>query len=65
MKELPINIFTYANHAHDRTTGKSITGFISFIGRTPIYWMAKRQGAIQTSTFGAELYDLKRLLKKQ
>ena len=37
MKELPINIFTDANHAHDKTTGKSITGLIRCIGRTPIY----------------------------
>ena len=64
MKELPINIFTDANHAHDKTTGKSITGFISFIGRTPIYWMAKRQGAIQTSTFGAEFCALKKAVEE-
>ena len=64
MKELQINIFTDANQAHDKITVKSITGLISYIGRTPIYWMAKRQGAIQTSTFGAEFCALKKAVEE-
>ena len=60
MKELNITNFVDADHAHDKTTGRSITGMISFVGRIPIYWCAKRQSAIQTSTFGSEFTALKR-----
>ena len=59
MKELPINIFVDSNHGHDRVNGRSITGLISFVGRTPTHYMAKRQSAVQTPTFGAEFVALK------
>ena len=60
MKELSTNIFVDANHGHDRMTGRSITGLISFVGRTPVYWMSKRQSMVQTPTFGAEFVSLKK-----
>ena len=43
-----------ADHAHDKITGRSISGIIVMVGRTPVIWKSKRQGAIQTSTYGAE-----------
>jgi hypothetical protein len=52
--ELPVSIFFDSDHAHDKKTGRSISGIIVFVGRTPIIWKSKRQGAIQTSTYGAE-----------
>ena len=64
MKELPINIFVDSNHGHDKVTGKSITGLMVFVGRTPISWSAKRQGAEQTSTFGAEFVALKKAVEE-
>ena len=64
MKELPITIFVDANHGHDKRTGKSISGIIVFVGRTPIYWCSKRQGSVQTSTFGAEFVALKKAVEE-
>ena len=64
MKELPITILCDSNHGHDKRTGKSITGLIVFVGRTPIYWCSKRQGAVQTSTFGAEFVALKKAVEE-
>ena len=64
MKELPINIFVDSNHGHDRVTGKSITGLIAFVGRTPISRSSKRQGAVQTTTFGAEFVALKKAVEE-
>ena len=64
MKELPITIFVDSDHGHDRVTGKSITGVIVFVGRTPIYWGAKRQSSVQTSTFGAEFIALKKAVEE-
>ena len=53
MKELSLNIFVDANHGHDKMTGRSISGILSCVGRTPVYWCAKRQSSVQTPTFGS------------
>ena len=55
-KELSTTIFFDADHAHDQKTRKSISGIIAYIGSTPMIWMSKRQGAIATNTYGAELW---------
>ena len=60
MKELDVTIFVDSNHGHDLTTGKSITGLIVFVGRTPIKYYSKQQASVQTSTFGAEFVSLKK-----
>jgi hypothetical protein len=64
IEELSINMFCDADHAHDKTTGRSITGIICFVGSTPIFWESKRQNCVQTSTFGAEFTALKRAMEK-
>jgi len=53
-KELDISVFFDSDHAHDKVTGRSISGVIVMVGSTPIIWKSKRQGAVQTSTYGAE-----------
>ena len=57
-------IFADSNHGHDKVTGRSVTGMISFVGRTPVHWSAKRQGAVQSATFGAEFVALKRAVEE-
>ena len=52
--EIPMTMFFDSDHAHDRVTCRSITGVLAFLGRTPVLWMSKRQGAVETSTYGAE-----------
>merc|ERR1712127_158514 len=64
MKDLPTNIFIDSNHGHDRVTGRSITGMISFVGRTPITHSSKRQSSVQTTTFGAEFVALKKAVEE-
>lgn len=54
IEELEITAFVDADHAHDKITRRSITGLLIFVGRTPVFFMSKRQGAIETSTYGAE-----------
>ena len=58
-EELKITAFVDSDHAHDKLTRRSITGLIIFVGRTPVFYMAKRQGAIETSTYGAEFMAMK------
>ena len=60
MKESDVTIFVDSNHGHDLTTGKSITGLIVFVRRTPIKYYSKRQTSVQTSTFCAEFISLKK-----
>ena len=64
MKELQTTIFVDADHGHDKVTGRSITGIIVLVGRTPICYAAKRQGAVQTATFGAEFVGLKKAVEE-
>jgi hypothetical protein len=52
--ELEITAFVDSDHAHDKVTRRSITGLLILVGRTPVFFMSKRQGAIETSTYGAE-----------
>ena len=59
VEEFDISIFVDADHAHDKTTGRSITGIIVFVGSTPVFSSSKRQSSVQTSTHGAEFVALK------
>jgi hypothetical protein len=52
-------MFIDADHAHDKITGRSITGLFATLGSTPISWRSKRQTSVQTSNFGAEFTALK------
>ena len=52
--ELEVTTFVDSDHAHDRVTRRSITGILILVGRTPVFFSSKRQGAIETSTYGAE-----------
>ena len=64
MKELTATIFIYSDHTHDKVTRRSVMYMICFVGRTPTSYMAKRQSAIQTPTFGAEFVALMKVAEK-
>jgi hypothetical protein len=51
---LNLHLFADTDHAHDKVTRRSITGIMIFIGRTPVFYQSKQQGAIETSTYSAE-----------
>ena len=57
--EMNITVFVDSDHAHDKITRRSITGIIIFVGRTPVFYSSKRQGSIETSTYGAEFCAMK------
>lgn len=58
-EELDVSVFFDSDHAHDEVTGRSISGVVVMVGSTPIIWKSKRQGAIQTSTYGAEFSTMR------
>ena len=51
--------FVDSDHAGDLITRRSRTGFIIFLNFAPIYWNSKKQGSVETSSFGSEFMALK------
>lgn len=56
---LTSGIYFDSNHAHDERNRRSVTGILAYVAGTPITWMSKRQGAIATSTYTAEMAAMK------
>ena len=42
------------NLCHDMLTGKSVTGALHFVNKTPIDWCSKKQATVETATHGSE-----------
>jgi hypothetical protein len=50
-------VFTHyfdANLMHDLLTGRSVTGILHFVNQTPMDWFSKKQGTVETATYGSE-----------
>ena len=62
--EISITVFVNSDHGHDKVTRRSITGLIAFLGRTPVFYLSKRQGAIETLTYGAKFCAMKTGIKE-
>ena len=58
-KSVVLRLFVDSDHAGDRLTRRSRTGFIQMVNRAPIAWYSKKQGSIEGSTFGSEFVALK------
>ena len=43
-----------ANLHHNIITGRSVTGVLHFINKTPIDWYSKKQSTVETATYGSE-----------
>jgi len=43
-----------ANLMHDMLTGRSLTGILHFVNKTPIDWYCKKQATVETATYGSE-----------
>jgi hypothetical protein len=52
----PVITTTYedANLYHDYLDGRSVTGIIHLVNKTPIDWYSKRQATVETATYGSE-----------
>ena len=57
----PVRISTYedANLMHDLISGRSMTGILHLLNQTPIYWFSKKQGSVETATYGSEFVAAK------
>jgi len=43
-----------ANLMHDVITGRSVTGILHIMNKTPIEWFSKKQTTVETATYGSE-----------
>ena len=53
-KYVTLTHFLDANLMHDMSTGKSVTGVLHLINKTPIDWYSKKQSTVETATYGSE-----------
>ena len=53
------------DHFHDKLTIRSITEVIIFVDRTTVLYSIKRQGSIETYTYGSELCAIKTIVEEK
>jgi Reverse transcriptase (RNA-dependent DNA polymerase) len=58
-KDVDIRLYVDSDHAGDRATRRSRTGFLVYINAALITWYSKRQPTVESSVFGAEFVALK------
>ena len=58
-KEVDLRMFVDSDHAGEKRTRRSRTGFLIYLNMAPIAWYSKRQSTIETSVFGAEFVAMK------
>ena len=57
--EMVIRANVDANHAGDKVTRRSRTGFFVWVNGALIYCLSKKQAGVETTTFGSEFLAMK------
>ena len=58
-KGVMMTLFVNSDHAGDKVTHRSRTGYVVFLQNSPIAWFSKKQSSVETSTFGSEFMAMK------
>jgi hypothetical protein len=58
-RSVDLRLFVDSDHANDKNTRRSRTGYFIFLNEAPIAWLSKKQSTVETSVFGAEFVALK------
>ena len=58
-KRVVLSTYKDANLYHDMVSGKSVSGVLHFINKTPIEWFSKKQATVETATYGSEFASAK------
>ncbi len=53
-KYVTLTHYVDANLMHDLATGRSVTGILHLINKTPLDWFSKKQATVETATYGSE-----------
>jgi hypothetical protein len=63
-KEVYLCLFVDSDHAGEKFTRRSRTGFVMYLNMAPIVWFSKRHPAVESSVFGAEFVEMKNGIEK-
>ena len=58
-KGVMMTLFVNLDHAGDKVTRRSRTGYVVFLQNSPITWFSTKQSSVETSTFGCEFMAMK------
>ena len=58
-KAFVITVYVDADHAGEKLTRRSRTGFVVLLNQAPIYWRSARQSSVECSSFGSEFIAMK------
>ena len=58
-KPITITSFVDANLMHCMATGRSASGVLHMLNKTPIEWFSKRQNQVETATYGSEFMAMR------
>jgi hypothetical protein len=53
-KPVTLTHYVDANLMHDTISGRSVTGILHMINKTPLDWYSKKQATVETATYGSE-----------
>jgi hypothetical protein len=59
VKEVDLRVFVDSDHASEKFTRLSRTGFVIYLNMAPIMWFSKRQPTVESSAFGVEFVAMK------
>ena len=63
-KDIDVRMICDGDHAGDKRTRRSRTGFLIFCNMALIDWVSKKQATIETSVFGAKFVAMKHGIEK-
>jgi hypothetical protein len=58
-KDVDLRLYVDADHAGEKLTRRSRTGYFIFLNSALVDWYSKRQSTIESSVFGSEFVALK------
>ena len=58
-KAVDLRMWVYSDHAGEKVTRQSSTGYLIFLNTALINWLSKKQATIEGSVFGAEFVAMK------
>jgi hypothetical protein len=63
-KYVTLTHYVDANLMHNITTGRSVTGILHLINKTPIDWYSRKQATVETATYGSEFVCTRTCVKQ-
>jgi hypothetical protein len=56
--------FVDANLMHDLTNGRSMTGILHLMNKTPIDWFSKKQATVEVATYSSEMITMRTCIEQ-